>query len=472
MGDTLHAEVFAKYKDNTGNGNNPGAAIAGLLINAFTGGTGVVNELGNQSINNNFGAGSLIGTTGFAPEDANAPMAFLNVMFLPEDDVISLEKDVSFAYDQINGAAMQPNTSTKAAHDRMHIDNFVAPDQGYVLVYLSNESAVMTEVYFDDLKITVNEHPVIQSDDFYPFGLTFNSFQRVTAKENRWKFQGQEHIDDLGLNWVSFKWRNHQPDIGRFFNVDPLADKFYHLSPYAFSGNQVTAHIELEGLEPIRAPLPSARPRLFRPDGGNGTSIRDVAAEAARQYNTGFATIGRGEAGTFRRTTTFSTGRGEGSRVSAGNTFGRSDNSGGVTDNTHGFGNAGGNLGKVLVDITKAVDNILENSNTIQVTESFLEADIGTQFSLGKGITVDNNGTTMLLEDLQQSYNKTVQGLAQGDLSNEEWTNLNETERSGRLLGATLQAGESPLTRVLNAIQSGEIKNIEEKRLPTISQGN
>ena len=71
----------------------------------------------------------------------------------------------------------------------------------------------------------------------------------MSAIPNNWKFQGQEHVDDLDLNWVSFKWRNHQPDIGRFFNVDPLAEDYVYNSPYAFSENMVTAHIELEGLE-------------------------------------------------------------------------------------------------------------------------------------------------------------------------------------------------------------------------------
>lgn len=88
-------------------------------------------------------------------------------------------------------------------------------------------------------------------DDYYPFGLTFNSFQRENSVEQRWKFQGQEHIDDLGLNWDSFKWRNHQPDIGRFFNIDPLAEKYIYNSPYAFSENKVVSHVELEGLEAI-----------------------------------------------------------------------------------------------------------------------------------------------------------------------------------------------------------------------------
>jgi len=86
-------------------------------------------------------------------------------------------------------------------------------------------------------------------DDYYPFGLAFNSYSRESSVPNKWKFQGQEHVDDLGLNWDSYRYRNHQPDIGRFFNIDPMSDAFYYNSPYAFSENKVTTHREMEGLE-------------------------------------------------------------------------------------------------------------------------------------------------------------------------------------------------------------------------------
>jgi hypothetical protein len=41
----------------------------------------------------------------------------------------------------------------------------------------------------------------------------------------------------------------HDPRIGRFFAVDPLASKYPHYTPYSFSGNKVIANVELEGLE-------------------------------------------------------------------------------------------------------------------------------------------------------------------------------------------------------------------------------
>jgi RHS repeat-associated protein len=62
-------------------------------------------------------------------------------------------------------------------------------------------------------------------------------------------YQGQRFDDDLGINWVQFKWRNHDPQIGRFIEIDPLSEDYEYNSTYAFSENMVVSHFELEGLE-------------------------------------------------------------------------------------------------------------------------------------------------------------------------------------------------------------------------------
>ena len=38
------------------------------------------------------------------------------------------------------------------------------------------------------------------------------------------------------------------PDLGCFFNLDPLADGYFYNSPYAFTENRVIDGRELEGL--------------------------------------------------------------------------------------------------------------------------------------------------------------------------------------------------------------------------------
>ena len=42
------------------------------------------------------------------------------------------------------------------------------------------------------------------------------------------------------------------PDVGRFFNIDPLAEKFRYNSTYAFSENRVIDAREFEGLEKVQ----------------------------------------------------------------------------------------------------------------------------------------------------------------------------------------------------------------------------
>ncbi|MDO5655778.1 MAG: hypothetical protein Q4G27_06520 [Flavobacteriaceae bacterium] len=56
----------------------------------------------------------------------------------------------------------------------------------------------------------------------------FISIVSVVKWEYKYKYQGQELQDEFGLGWYSFKWRNDMPDIGRFFNVDPIGEDYYY----------------------------------------------------------------------------------------------------------------------------------------------------------------------------------------------------------------------------------------------------
>ena len=128
----------------------------------------------------------------------------------------------------------------------------VIEEDGYIKVFALNEDAV--NVWFDDFSIVHKQSPIAQQTDYYPFGLeiTATQYNRDAWLENRFnRFQGQELDEQMG--WVQFKWRNHQPALGRFFNIDPLSEKYLYNSTYAFSENKVVAHVELEGLEAAEA---------------------------------------------------------------------------------------------------------------------------------------------------------------------------------------------------------------------------
>ena len=90
----------------------------------------------------------------------------------------------------------------------------------------------------------------------YPFGLTMAGISSKAAGklEANKRFQGQEFAhkefsDGSGLEMYEFKYRMDDPQTGRFWQIDPLTDKYFYNSTYAFSENKVTSHFELEGLE-------------------------------------------------------------------------------------------------------------------------------------------------------------------------------------------------------------------------------
>ncbi len=87
--------------------------------------------------------------------------------------------------------------------------------------------------------------------NYYPFGLEFNeNIVPVNSITKNYRYSTQGHEKQEDTKWSSFKWRNYDPSFARFFNVDPLAEKYPTWSTYAFSGNRVVDARELEGLEP------------------------------------------------------------------------------------------------------------------------------------------------------------------------------------------------------------------------------
>jgi hypothetical protein len=105
---------------------------------------------------------------------------------------------------------------------------------------------------------------ILQANDYDAFGLEVNSFN--ATKSNNWKYQKQERIDEFGLGVDLFKFRLSDYQIGRFWQIDPLAEKYVYNSPYALQENKFGLGVELEGKElgPF-APVFSSNAALVRP---------------------------------------------------------------------------------------------------------------------------------------------------------------------------------------------------------------
>lgn len=92
---------------------------------------------------------------------------------------------------------------------------------------------------------------VIQRNHFYPFGMSFADNEN--PEKQPYKYNGKELDLFHGLNWYDYLARGMDPAAGRFTSIDPLCEKYYHISPYAYCGNNPINRIDPDGLDWFRA---------------------------------------------------------------------------------------------------------------------------------------------------------------------------------------------------------------------------
>ncbi|WP_257668292.1 RHS repeat-associated core domain-containing protein [Parapedobacter tibetensis] len=84
----------------------------------------------------------------------------------------------------------------------------------------------------------------IQSDDYHAFGKRI-SVGAISGTENHYLYNGKEL--QAGLDRYDYGARLYDPVIGRWGSVDPMADKYYTLSPFTYVANNPINAIDPDG---------------------------------------------------------------------------------------------------------------------------------------------------------------------------------------------------------------------------------
>ncbi|UPT69695.1 MAG: RHS repeat-associated core domain-containing protein [Flavobacterium sp. JAD_PAG50586_2] len=110
---------------------------------------------------------------------------------------------------------------------------------------------------------------ILEENHYYPFGLKHTNYnagakdlqkkeefpelteigELTGSKAYKYKYNGKEYQDELGLNMYDYGARNYDPAIGRWMNIDPLAEQSRRWSPYNYCYDNPVRFIDPDGMQ-------------------------------------------------------------------------------------------------------------------------------------------------------------------------------------------------------------------------------
>lgn len=87
---------------------------------------------------------------------------------------------------------------------------------------------------------------VEQINHYYPYGALMGDIS-TNPDGQKYKYGGKELDRTYGLDLHDFEARQQDPLVGRFTCIDPMAEKYYEISPYAYCAGDPINYVDLHG---------------------------------------------------------------------------------------------------------------------------------------------------------------------------------------------------------------------------------
>lgn len=96
---------------------------------------------------------------------------------------------------------------------------------------------------------TTGSLKILEENNYYPFGLKHTPYNADNFQpEYKYKYNGKELQDELGLNMYDYGSRLYDPAIAGWSNIDPLAEKMRRFSPYNYCFNNPLRFTDPDGM--------------------------------------------------------------------------------------------------------------------------------------------------------------------------------------------------------------------------------
>jgi RHS repeat-associated protein len=250
-GDVINASAQYYYDtDATGATNDILTTVLSSLVGEINGGgaTSSLIKSASPGISSQLGAlagfQEAVNPTG---SGGSTPQAYLTMIFFDERfNFISA----------VDGGVVQQQVAASVPASGLPLGvQSKAPKNGYVFVYLSNKSD--KNVYFDNFKVIATAGNIIEENHYYAYGLKIAAISSKKLADNGegkianpYQYNDKEMLDeDMNLNWSDYGYRNYDCQIGRFVQLDPLADFYPFLTSFQYASCEPITNVDIDGLE-------------------------------------------------------------------------------------------------------------------------------------------------------------------------------------------------------------------------------
>ncbi len=161
---------------------------------------------------------------------------------------------------------------------------FFPTSEGYVRATDVNGTIAYSYVYnytdhLGNIRLSYAQDPasptelkILEENHYYPYGLKHTNYNSgllvhredagalkikdpgpyepfVPVLPYNYKYNGKEFQDEMGLNFYDYGARNYDPAIGRWMNIDPLAENSRRWTPYNYAYNNPIFFVDPDGMQ-------------------------------------------------------------------------------------------------------------------------------------------------------------------------------------------------------------------------------
>ena len=126
---------------------------------------------------------------------------------------------------------------------------------------------------------------IVEEHNYYPFGLQHRGYNDANGTRgsdfaNNYMFGGKELQDEAvgsnRLDYYDFGARNYDPALGRWMNLDPLAEQMRRHSPYNYAFDNPIYWIDPDGMAPTDTYIDARTGKVLGQDGASTDNLRVI----------------------------------------------------------------------------------------------------------------------------------------------------------------------------------------------------